>query len=119
VPTHFPFLQARSQPSQRVCKPAYLVPVPSQDRLGGLCQEWHTAYKWWGDRDGAPISLDWVAVHLDCWCVYLCYLHFAPENPEYGEMYLLVPAHPGCPGQSPESCVSVCVCVYIYMVIII
>ena len=34
-------------------------------------------------------------------CVYL---HFAPENPEDGEMYLLVPAHPGCFGQSPESC---------------
>jgi len=53
---------------------------------------------------GASISLDWVAVHPDCWCVCLCYLHFAPENSEDGEMYLLVPAHPGCPGQSPESC---------------
>jgi len=31
-------------------------------------------------------------------------LHFAPENPEDGEMCLLVPAHPGCLGQSPESC---------------
>jgi len=30
-----------------------------------------------------------------------CYLHFAPESTEDGEMYLLVPAHPGCPGQSP------------------
>ena len=28
---------------------------------------------------GAPISLDGVAVHPDCWCVCLCYLHFAPE----------------------------------------
>ena len=52
----------------------------------------------------APISLDGVAVHPDCWCVCLCSLHFAPENPEDGEMYLLVPAHPGCPGQSPQSC---------------
>jgi len=33
----------------------------------------------------------------------LCYLHYAPENPEDGEMYLLVPAHPGCPRQGPES----------------
>jgi len=58
---------------------------------------------------GAPISLDGVAVTLDCWCVSLCYLHFAPENP--GEMYLLVPAPPGCPGQSPKSCKMVlCVC---------
>jgi len=36
---------------------------------------------------GAPISLDGVAVHPDCWCICLCYLHFAPENPEDGEMY--------------------------------
>jgi len=27
----------------RVCKPAYLVPVPSQDKLGGMCQEGHPA----------------------------------------------------------------------------
>jgi len=62
----------------------------------------------------APISLDGVAVHPDCWYVCLCYLHFAPENPEDGEMYLLIPAHPGCLGQGPESrkmVVCVCVCV--------
>jgi len=41
---------------------------------------------------GVPISLDGVAVYPDCWCICLCYLHFAPENPEDGEMYLLVPA---------------------------
>ena len=52
---------------------------------------------------GAPISLVGVAVHPVYWCICLCYLHFAPENPEDGEMYLLVPAHPGFPGQSPES----------------
>ena len=52
---------------------------------------------------GAPISLDGAAVHLDCWCVCLCCLHFATENPEDGEKYLLVLAHPGCPGESPES----------------
>jgi len=60
---------------------------------------------------GALISLDGVAVHPDCWCLCLCYLHFAPENPEDGEMYLLVPPHPVCPGQSSESCkMVVCVC---------
>ena len=59
----------------------------------------------------APISLDGVAVHPYCWCICLCYLHFAAENPEDGKMYLLVPAHPGCPGQSPESCKMVVVCV--------
>jgi len=26
-----------------VCKPAYLVPVPSQDKLAGLCKERHPA----------------------------------------------------------------------------
>jgi len=52
---------------------------------------------------GATISLDGVAVHPGCWCICLCYLHFAPENPEDGKMYLLVLAHPVCPGQSPES----------------
>jgi len=52
---------------------------------------------------GAPISLDGLAVHSDCWCICLCYLHFAPENPEGGEMYLLVLAQLGCPGQSPGS----------------
>ena len=52
---------------------------------------------------GAPISLDGVAVHPDCWCICLCYLHFAPENPEDGKMYLLVLARPGCPRQSPKS----------------
>ena len=63
---------------------------------------------------GAPISLEGVAVHPDYWCICLCYLHFAPENPEDGKMYLLVLAHPGCPRQSPERhkmVVCVCVCV--------
>ena len=60
---------------------------------------------------GAPISLDGVAVHPDCWCLCLCYLHFAPENPEDVEMYLQVLHHPGCSRQSPESCKMVVCCV--------
>jgi len=52
---------------------------------------------------GASISLDGVAVHPDCWCICLCYLHFAPENTEDDEMYLLVLAHLGCPRQGPQS----------------
>jgi len=59
---------------------------------------------------GAPISLDGVAANPDFCFVCLCYLHFAPENPEDGEMYLLIPAHPVCPGQSLKSCKMV-VCV--------
>jgi len=65
-----------------------LVPVPSQDKLGMA-----SGVKMVGMAEmGAPISLDGVAVHPDCWCVCLClcYLHFAVENPEDGEMYLLV-----------------------------
>jgi len=45
---------------------------------------------------GALVSAGEVAVHPDCWCVCLCYFHFAPVNPEDCEMYLLVPAHTGC-----------------------
>jgi len=66
-------------------------------------------------RGGAPISLDGVAVHLDCWCVCLCYLYFSKENPEDGEMYFLAPAHPGCPGQTPESCKMAVVCLCVCM----
>ena len=70
-----------------------------------------------GGDGRAPISLEGVAAHPDCWCICLCYLHSAPENPEDGEIYPVVPPHPGCPGQSPESrkmvvCVCVCVCVH-------
>jgi len=64
---------------------------------------------------GAPISLDgWQSIQIVG--ASACYLHFAPENPEDSEMYLLVLAHPGCPRQSPESrkmvvhaCVRACV----------
>jgi len=58
---------------------------------------------------GAPISLDGAAVHSDSWYVYLCYLHFAPENPEDGEMYLLVPAHPDFPGKVLRAVKWLCV----------
>ena len=67
---------------------------------------------------GTPVSLDGVAVHLDCWCICLCYLHFAPENPENGEMYLLTLAHPGCPRQSPESHKMVVVVVVVLVIIV-
>ena len=61
---------------------------------------------------GSPISL--VTVYPDCWCICLCYLHFAPENPEDGKMYLLVMAHPGCPGHSPDSHKMVVVVVVVH-----
>jgi len=31
------------EPSHSVCKPAYLVPVPNQDKVGGLQQDGHLA----------------------------------------------------------------------------
>jgi len=57
---------------------------------------------------GAPISLNGVAVHLDCWCVCLCYLHFAPENPEDGEMYQLTRI---VPDKVQRAVKWLCVCV--------
>jgi len=65
---------------------------------------------------GAPISLDGVVVHPDCWCVYLCYLHFAPENPEDGEHDIWVSprGHPHMPTQTgsgetePEHSTTLC-----------
>jgi len=44
-----------------------------------------SSVKWWDGRGWVPISQDGVAVHPDCWCVCLCYLHFAPKNPEDGK----------------------------------
>jgi len=77
----------------------------------GCARRVHIWRKNGGDgRDGAPISLDRVAAPLDCLCVCLCYLHFAPENTEDGEMYLLVPAHLGCPGQVQRAVKWLCVC---------
>jgi len=36
-----------------------------------------------------------------------------------GCMFLLVPAHSGCPGQNPESCkMAMCVCVFSYRLMI-
>jgi len=48
----------------------------------------------WMAEVGTPISQDGVAVHPDCWCVCLCYLHFAPESPEDGEQRYEIWYHP-------------------------
>jgi len=58
---------------------------------------------------GAPISLDEVAVHPDCWRLCLCYVRFAWENLEDGKMYLLVPAHFIALCKMVGVCVCVCV----------
>ena len=97
--------QATGYPNQRIwCLPQARINWEGCARKG-------TSVKMVGMAEmGAPISVDEVAVHPDCWCVCLCYLHFAPENPEDGKMHLLLPAHLGCPRHSPESCKMV-VCV--------
>jgi len=60
---------------------------------------------------GAPISLDGVAVHPDCWCICLCYLHLAPENPENGKIYLLVQLTRVVPDRVQRAVKWLCVCV--------
>jgi len=51
--------------------------------------------------------------------VYTCIYGWSRTIDDHGWMFLLVPAHPGCPGQNPESrkrlCVCVCVCVYTHI----
>jgi len=39
-------------PSHRVCKPAYLMPVPSQDKLGGCARKGIRHKNGGDDRDG-------------------------------------------------------------------
>ena len=59
---------------------------------------------------GAPLSQDGMAVHPDCWCVCLCYLHFAPENPEDGkqryDIWVSPRGRPHMPTQ-PEHCLLI------------
>jgi len=57
----FCLVPADLQPRQWVCKPAYLMPVRSQDKLGGLRQEGHPAQKWGDEGGGSLISPDGVA----------------------------------------------------------
>jgi len=72
--------------------PAYLVPVPRQDKLGGCARKGIRRKNGGMAEMGATICLDRAAVHLDCWCACLCYLHFAPENPEDGKQMDVVVA---------------------------
>ena len=58
---------------------------------------------------GAPISLNGVAIHPDCWCLPVlssfCTRKFRRwQNVPSGT------SSPGLSGQSPESCKMVCVC---------
>jgi len=53
------------QPSHCICKPAYLVLVAIQDKLGRLWQEGHPAQKWGDNGGGSLISPDGlVPIHI-------------------------------------------------------
>jgi len=79
------------------------VPVPSQDKLGGCVRKGIVRKNGGDGRGGGTNYFGWggspsrLLVHLP-----VC-LHFAPENPDDGEMYFLVPAYLGCRRQSPQS----------------
>ena len=64
---------------------------------------------------GAPINLDRVAVHPDCWCVCLCYLHFVPENPKMAKCTFWYQLTRVVQDKVQKAvkwlCVCVCVCV--------
>jgi len=79
-----------------------LVPVPNQDKLEGLS----------GRASGVKmvgIAEIWASISLDGWQsirivgVSACVIFI------FHQKILLLPAHPGCPGQSPESCKMLCV----------
>ena len=50
-----------------VCKPAYLVPVRSQEKLGGCVREGIPRKNGGMAEMEAPINLDGVAANPDCW----------------------------------------------------
>jgi len=81
-----------------------------------------------GTLNPAQSNPGWGGVHLDCWCVCLCYLHFASENPDNGEqrydcwvsfhmirigvswwMFLLVLAHQVVPDKVQRAIKQSCV----------
>ena len=96
-------LRVGGWPSHWVCKPAYLVPVSSQDKLGGLCEEGHSCIKWWGWQrwgtnysgwSGSPSRL---LVHLPVLSSFCSRKSRRWRNVPSGT------GSPGCPGQSPQS----------------
>jgi len=63
-------------------------------------------------RDGAPISLNGVAVHSDCWCVCLCYLHLHQKIQKMAKCtfwYQLTQVVPDKVQRAVDGCVCVCV----------
>jgi len=85
-------------------QPGYLVPVPSQGKLGGLRQEQHLAQKWGDDGGGSLISLDGLA---PSWIVGVYASVIFPCTIKSRRRFLLAPAHPG----TPEKGCKMVVCV--------
>jgi len=83
------------KPSHWVCKPLYLVPVPSQDKLGGLRQEGHR-HKNGEVGGGSLISPDGVApsqiVGVSAADISPCIISQEEDFFRY--------RHPGSPGKS-------------------
>ena len=91
-------------------QPAYLVPVPSQDKLGGLLQEGHPMEKWKNEGGGSLISTDGVAtsqiVSVSASDVFPCAI-------KSRRRFLLAPAHLGSSGKGAVKWLFVCVCILI------
>ena len=73
---------------------SYLVSVPSQDKLGGCARKSSSVKMVAMAEMGAPISLDGGSPSRLLVCLFVL-SSFCTRKPEDGEMYLLVPAHPG------------------------
>ena len=84
------------------------MPVPSQDKFGGLQQEGHPAYKWGDDGCGSAISPDGV---VPSWIVSVPASVIFPCTIKSRRRFLLAPAHPGGPGKTPVKRLCVCVVV--------
>jgi len=100
------------EPRHWVCKPEYLVPVPSQDKVGGWRQEGHLAYKWTDDGGGSLVSPDGVVpsrmVGVSASLIFPCTI-------KSRRRFLLAPAHPVSPWKRAIKWLCVCVCVKIYV----
>jgi len=113
------------KPSLQVCNPAHLVPVSSQDKLGGLQQEGYPALKW-GDDGGGGIDGPYVVASSRIVgalaSIFFPTLHKIQNDDRLPEhisgvsvwMSLLVPAYLGSHGQRTVKwqCVCECVCIY-------
>ena len=64
----------------------------------------------------APISLDGVAVHPDCLCVCLCYLHFAPEKSRKWRNVTSGASSPGLSRTKSKELSKGCVCMCVTVV---